>query len=533
MVDDLIDIELLLGDIGEEETTDGGNLEIGELMDMEVPVPSDTTTQTNPTDNTTTQTPTQNNTNTNTDASTPQVAQAQSSQSQRNADGRAPRPKKSAVHSEMVLIVGPDGIKKWKCRWCGKLYTYDSKWKSTSNGKKHLDACIQRRLRLKGNNEKEFAQSRLNIGDNTPSLATWTYNHARVREIAAHMILGHEFPFSVMEGVIFNEFLKEIYPWYKKITRQQVKFDCETFYEAERIKMKRSMALINRGIDNCIARLKRDYSGRRNLPLGGKLFHVRCCAHILNLLVQDGLDMIKVSVDKIRNGVKYLLNSETRCKSFKKIVDELQLEGRMQVLDTKTRWNSTWLMLSTAYHYREVWPRYAEENGAFLSFLPDANDWEDVHDICKFLEVFADVTSIISGTSYPTANLFLSELYRVKVLLDNPSRISHNPQLQALASEMKLKYDKYWSESNTLISIGAVLDPRYKMIFIKWVYPFLYPNPTQSDTYQQQLSENLSTLFQLYQDSYGTNDATTPTAASESPEVGSTSGLGRRNLKCF
>ncbi|XP_058728425.1 zinc finger BED domain-containing protein RICESLEEPER 1-like [Vicia villosa] len=609
MVDDLIDIELLLGDIGEEETTDGGNLEIGELMDMEVPVPSDTTTQTNPTDNTTTQTPTQNTTNTNTDASTPQVAQAQSSQSQRNADGRAPRPKKSAVHSEMVLIVGPDGIKKWKCRWCGKLYTYDSKWKSTSNGKKHLDACIQRRLRLKGNNEKEFAQSRLNIGDNTPSLATWTYNHARVREIAAHMILGHEFPFSVMEGVIFNEFLKEIYPWYKKITRQQVKFDCETFYEAERIKMKRSMALINRvslttdlwwsgeqrigymtvtghfidskwqlhkrvlsfknvppphsgevlcrelikvmddwGIrdkvasisvdnasanDNCIARLKRDYSGRRNLPLGGKLFHVRCCAHILNLLVQDGLDMIKVSVDKIRNGVKYLLYSETRCKSFKKIVDELQLEGRMQVLDTKTRWNSTWLMLSTAYHYREVWPRYAEENGAFLSFLPDANDWEDVHDICKFLEVFADVTSIISGTSYPTANLFLSELYRVKVLLDNPSRISHNPQLQALASEMKLKYDKYWSESNTLISIGAVLDPRYKMIFIKWVYPFLYPNPTQSDTYQQQLSENLSTLFQLYQDSYGTNDATTPTAASESPEVGSTSGLGRRNFEMF
>ncbi|XP_058725540.1 zinc finger BED domain-containing protein RICESLEEPER 2-like [Vicia villosa] len=464
MVDDLIDIELLLGDIGEEETTDGGNLEIGELMDMEVPVPSDTTTQTNPTDNTTTQTPTQNTTNTNTDALTPQVAQAQS----------------------------PDGIKKWKCRWCGKLYTYDSKWKSTSNGKKHLDACIQRRLRLKGNNEKEFAQSRLNIGDNTPSLATWTYNHARVREIAAHMILGHEFPFSVMEGVIFNEFLKEIYPWYKKITRQQVKFDCETFYEAERIKMKRSMALINRVslttdlwwsgeqrigymtvtghfIDSKWQLHKRVLSFKNvPPPHSGEVL----CRELIKVMDdwgirdKDGLDMIKVSVDKIRNGVKYLLNSETRCKSFKKIVDELQLEGRMQVLDTKTRWNSTWLMLSTAYHYREVWPRYAEENGAFLSFLPDANDWEDVHDICKFLEVFADVTSIISGTSYPTANLFLSELYRVKVLLDNPSRISHNPQLQALASEMKLKYDKYWSESNTLISIGAVLDPRYEHLSI-------------------------------------------------------------------
>ncbi|GAA0145239.1 hypothetical protein LIER_05481 [Lithospermum erythrorhizon] len=95
--------------------------------------------------------------------------------------------------------------------------------------------------------------------------------------------------------------------------------------------------------DNCIARLKVDFSNRRNLALEGQLFHVRCCAYILNILVQDGLDVIKPCVDNIRNGVRYLLNSKTRCKAFKKIVDELGLEGRLQGLDTKTRWNSTWL----------------------------------------------------------------------------------------------------------------------------------------------------------------------------------------------
>ena len=51
------------------------------------------------------------------------------------------------------------------------------------------------------------------------------------------------------------------------------------------------------------------------------------------------------------------------------------------------------------------------KNGAFLNFLSEGNDMEDVHDIYNFLEVFVDVTSIISGTSYPTANLFLAELY--------------------------------------------------------------------------------------------------------------------------
>ena len=36
-----------------------------------------------------------------------------------------------------------------------------------------------------------------------------------------------------------------------------------------------------------------------SLLLSGGLFHMRCCAHILNLIVKDGLDVIKVGVEKI------------------------------------------------------------------------------------------------------------------------------------------------------------------------------------------------------------------------------------------
>ena len=38
----------------------------------------------------------------------------------------------------------------------------------------------------------------------------------------------------------------------------------------------------------------------------GDLFHMRCCAHILNLVVQDGLKHIDDSVCKIRDSVKYV-----------------------------------------------------------------------------------------------------------------------------------------------------------------------------------------------------------------------------------
>ena len=44
--------------------------------------------------------------------------------------------------------------------------------------------------------------------------------------------------------------------------------------------------------DNVVNTLKTNFSKVRKLPCGGRLFHVRCCAHILDLLVKDGLSMI-------------------------------------------------------------------------------------------------------------------------------------------------------------------------------------------------------------------------------------------------
>ncbi|KAL6963507.1 hypothetical protein U1Q18_052805 [Sarracenia purpurea var. burkii] len=42
------------------------------------------------------------------------------------------------------------------------------------------------------------------------------------------------------------------------------------------------------------------------LPIDGKLFHNRCCAHIINLVVQDGLRFHDKSIYKIKNAIKYI-----------------------------------------------------------------------------------------------------------------------------------------------------------------------------------------------------------------------------------
>jgi hypothetical protein len=50
--------------------------------------------------------------------------------------------------------------------------------------------------------------------------------------------------------------------------------------------------------------LKDIFNMRKSLVVEGKLFHVRCCAHVTNLMVQDGLGEIDEIVDSIRDDIK-------------------------------------------------------------------------------------------------------------------------------------------------------------------------------------------------------------------------------------
>ena len=80
--------------------------------------------------------------------------------------------------------------------------------------------------------------------------------------------------------------------------------------------------------------------------LGGEFLHMRCCAHILNLIVQSGLKFIHESIAKVRNAVRYVRASPARLEKFQDCVENEKIKVKCLLsLDVPTRWNSTYLML--------------------------------------------------------------------------------------------------------------------------------------------------------------------------------------------
>ena len=106
--------------------------------------------------------------------------------------------------------------------------------------------------------------------------------------------------------------------------------------------------------DVAIKSIQDSISMTRTLPLKGQLFHIRCCAHILNLLVQDGVKEISGIIENVRDSVKFISASESRLKVFSDIANQLKLPKKRLILDCTTRWNAAYQMLTTALEYRKV-----------------------------------------------------------------------------------------------------------------------------------------------------------------------------------
>ncbi|KAL2922908.1 Zinc finger BED domain-containing protein RICESLEEPER 2 [Bienertia sinuspersici] len=268
--------------------------------------------------------------------------------------------------------------------------------------------------------------------------------------------------------------------------------------------------------DTMISHLKTRLLLRGLLFGDGSFFHVRCCAHIINLIVQSGLDVIASILDNIRNLVKIITRSSSKSKEF---YDTAQKNFHLEVkrklnLDMKARWNSTFDMLDNILYYKDVFVHLGSVSANFKSYVPSESEWDKLIGFHKFLKLFYDVTCMFSAVNSPTSNLYFKGAWMVHRCLLETAQGPHS-FLSSMVEPMLENFDKYWSEYNVILSCAAILDPRFKVKFVEYCLVKLFG----VDDAMIQVGEVLTTLKTLSNE-YKLQSSTSPIVAPCPPSSG-------------
>lgn len=175
-------------------------------------------------------------------------------------------------------------------------------------------------------------------------------------------------------------------------------------------------------LDNCSTNdslvnllLNKLYSN--TLWMDGTFLHMRCCDHILNLIVKDGLEVIFEAIEKVRESVAFWSATPKRNEKFEETARQLKVScTKKLILDYKTRWNSTYFMLNVAICYKDVFKRLKQRE-PFYKYVPLDEEWEMAQEICGKLKMFHAITEVFSRTKYPIANIYFSKICDIKLAL--------------------------------------------------------------------------------------------------------------------
>jgi hypothetical protein len=249
--------------------------------------------------------------------------------------------------------------------------------------------------------------------------------------------------------------------------------------------------------DVAVKDLKAKFKFRRGVRFEDMYFHVRCCAHIINLVVQDGTSCMNTLASNLRETVKYFKKSVLRMHKFVEICEGLDLEvGAHLTLDVCTRWSSTYKMIATGLPYKEALKDYAISDANY-KWEPTSEEWKLFELIKPMLFSLSQVTTAFSAQYYPTANIFYPHIVSIKIALVKAMR-HKNPIYKAMGEAMMDKFNKYWEEKNNVMVLATILDPRYKLLYIEWGFNELY-DEDKATTETENVRIELFNLFEKFE----------------------------------
>ncbi|MBA0555104.1 hypothetical protein Golob_014162, partial [Gossypium lobatum] len=245
--------------------------------------------------------------------------------------------------------------------------------------------------------------------------------------------------------------------------------------------------------DDIVLRIKEEISENKSRLSNGQLLDVRSAAHVLNSIVQDAMEALRVVLQKIRGTVRYVKSSQSIQGKFKEMVLQTGINSQKNlVLDCPIRWNSTYLMLETAIEYRNAFCQLPELD---LELALSDEEWEWASSITGYLKLFVEIINVFSSNKCPTANIYFPEICHVHIQLIDWCK-SPDSFLSSLAAKMKAKFDKYWSKCSLSLAVAAILDPRFKMKLVEYYYSQIYGSTALERI--KEVSDGLKELFNTY-----------------------------------
>ncbi|XP_061357436.1 zinc finger BED domain-containing protein RICESLEEPER 2-like [Gastrolobium bilobum] len=445
--------------------------------------------------------------------------------------------KRQARCWKYFTIIGEKGNEKARCNDCKIEYKMDSKTCGTSTLNRHINKCTQIK-------HEDIGQVILDMQGKMKAIKI---DMKVAREMYAEAVIEHDQPFNFTEYRKFRRFHNYLNPDWTGISRNSLKQDVLNVHMRDKKKLKKMFGSIesrmcltsylwkscNTEGYVCLTAHFIDVNWKLNSKIiafrympsphtGFELTHkilglLKECgiekkiftitldnAAANDSMVGDGVKVVNDALSRIRESVKYIKGSESRMIKFKEYIEQVGGENTVTALiaDVPTRWNFTYEMLDRAHKFRRELSilQLSDRN---YKYCPSEEEWNRLEILCRFLQPFCEITNLMSGTSYPTSNLYFLQVWKIQRVLIRMST-DEDVVVSSMANKMMDKFQEYWEEYSDVLSLGAVLDPRIKFTTLSFCH-----RKIDAYTHDDKMENIKANVYKLFDNYVNINSSTT------------------------